>query len=338
MTSAMSRSAKIDPAHILDGLWVPRAGKGLALYEVRATHGSEVIKFEGVQLDVRHQSLLWAIAALTTRSDVGNCQLIGSGTNDRLLQKQLDLLGPKLLDPALAPSNKGADYAVVKCKIYAILRDAGLETNSEGYQEAIELLHQMSTVVMYVGVVGTKEAKKGRKAAAASEVKPKQQQYGYTSHLLSFQHGDPDLDGDIMITVNTRMTAALIGKQNIQVSLFERQALSQSPVAKILHSWLSNTIRLGGSLMAGRGASIDALIPHIWGNRPPRAAIYSVTMAQRRSQIKKALDLIGKLHGWVYVIEENHVFVSRPKELPWARKPPKTNRKADTSRLSGIGL
>jgi hypothetical protein len=149
----------------------------------------------------------------------------------------------------------------------------------------LDMLHEMSTVTMFRGVGVT----------------------GGTSQLLSFSHvGD-----QFFVSFNWRMTDAILGKQNVQISLHERNELKDLPVAKILHAWLSGYVRLGGQLMAGKGAEIDTLIRHVWGNRPAKDDV----IKKRRLRIKEALKAINEIQGWVCRTEGSHVFISRPKEL-----------------------
>ena len=163
--------------------------------------------------------------------------------------------------------------------------DAGIGTGGKSYDEMVKMLHEMSTVTMYRGDV----------------------KRGGTSKLLSFTN----VGEQVVVSLNWRMAGAILGSQNIQVSLYERIELSDSPVAKILHAWLSGYIRLGGNLMAGRGAEIDTLVRHVWGNRPCSDGV----IKQRRLRIREALSAINKLKGWVCRIEKTHVFISRPKKL-----------------------
>lgn len=276
--SKISKFSKIDPAHLLDGLFTPTAKKGEALYDVKGEFSGMEIKFEGVQMSVLHQSLLLAIAARTAQQPKGESVLV-RGTADDVRSKQLVLL-------EITGKAESSDVSIVKCSAYALLNDAGMETGSFNYKTMLTLLHQMSTVTLYRG----------------------QGANGGTSRLLSFQH----TGSEFTVSLNWRLTDAIFGGQNIQISLHERRDLSDSPVAKILHAWLSGFIRLGATLMAGRGADIDTLIKHVWGKRPCSDNV----IKQRRMRIRDALSQINKLHGWTVRLEGTHAFISRPKELP----------------------
>lgn len=271
--SQVSKFAKLDPAHVLDGLFVPTVQKGQALYDVCSPFNGGEISFKGVQLSVSHQSVLLAIAARTGRQPKAEGLLI-AGTADDLLAQ-------------LAPTGQAReqDFSLVKTSAYGLLVDAGMETGASDYHRLRELLHDMSTVVMYRGFKG----------------------HGGTSKLLSFQHQEDKF----IVSLNWRLTDAIFGGQNIHVSLTERHQLSDSPVAKILHTWLSAYIRPGQSLMAGRGAEVDTLVRHVWGKRPASDG----TLKQRRRRIRDALGAIKDLRGWTTSIEGSHAFISRPKLL-----------------------
>jgi hypothetical protein len=280
--SKVSSFAKVDPAHLLDGLFTPTAKKGEALYEVEGSFGGLTIAFKGVQMSVTHQSMLLAISARTARQPKAISVLVtGNATNlQHKHVKQLTLTGKA----------ESMDVSIVSCTAYSLLVDAGMNAGGKAYEAMINMLHEMSTVTMYRGA-GLK---------------------GGSSRLISFSH-----DGDqFKVSFNWRMADAILGKQNVQVSLHERNFLKRYPVAKILHAWLSAHIRLGGQLMAGRGAEIDTLIRHVWGNRPCSHDV----IKKRRSRIKEALNEIGKLNGWVYRLEGSHAFISRPKELSGIEK------------------
>lgn len=275
--SKVSSFAKVDPAHLLDGLFTPTARKGEALYGVESSFSGLTIAFKGVQMSVSHQSLLLAISARTARQAKASSILV-TGNADNLQHKQVKQL-------SLTGKAEGLDVSIVKCTAYSLLVDAGMDVGGKSYNAMINMLHEMSTVTLYRGA-GLK---------------------GGTSRLLSFSH-----DGDqFIVSFNWRMADAILGKQNVQVSLHERNYLKESPVAKILHAWLSGHIRLGGNLMAGRGAEIDTLIRHVWGNRPCSDGV----LKQRRLRLKDGLKAINNLEGWICRISGTRVYISRPKEL-----------------------
>jgi len=279
--SKVSLFAKVDPAHLLDGLFTPTTRKGEALYDVQGEFDGISISFKGVQMSATHQSLLLAISARTARENK-NAVLV-SGNESDLHGKTI-----KALEMTGKAINK--DVSVVKCSAYALLADAGMTDAGNNYKDMVEKLHEMPTVTMYRG--------NGLN--------------GGSSRLLSFDH-----DGEqFIVRLNWRMADAILGKQNIQISLHERNWLKDSAVAKILHAWLSGHIRLGGQLMAGRGAEIDTLIKHVWGKKPASEDV----MKKRRYRVRQALEEINKIDGWVCIIKGSHTYISRPKELTWGDK------------------
>jgi hypothetical protein len=296
--SQVSKFAKLDPAHVLDGLFVPTAQKGQALYDVSGQFDGGVISFKGSQLSVAHQSVLLSIAARTGRQPKADGLVIAGTANDLLSQsqvaeppEQLKLteeqleLAQQAEKLARTDEAKKHDFSLVKTSAYSLLVDAGMKTGASDYHKLRELLHEMASVVMYRNIKGT----------------------GGTSQLLSFQHQKDKF----VVSLNWRLADAIFGGQNIHVSLTERHLLSESPVAKILHTWLSAYIRPGQSLMAGHGAEVDTLVQHVWGNRPYSAD----TLRKRRGRIREALVAINDLRGWTTSVEGNHAFISRPKLL-----------------------
>lgn len=275
--SKVSSFAKLDPAHVLDGLFVPITKTGEALYKVEGTFKGGVIKFEGVQLDVKHQSVLLAIMARGARAGKDKVVIDGSATDLQARQARLSLS----VDGSAQESKMGS----VKCTAYALLKDAGMEDSKKGYADLKKILTQLATVKLYRSANG---------------------HWGVSS-IIGNVGGDDD--GNLIVTINWRLAGALTGGQNVHVSLNERHALSSSPVAKILHTWLSAYIRPGGQLMAGRGAEVDTLIRHVWGNRPCSDGV----MKQRRMRIREALDHISRLEGWTARVDGTHAHISRPK-------------------------
>lgn len=128
--------------------------------------------------------------------------------------------------------------------------------------------------------------------------------------------------GEVYVATNPRLTSAVFQGQHIKVSLFERNALT-SEVSKILHCWLCSNIRLGHSLGNGRGAHIDTLAPHVWGNAA-WAAMEPYVKSKKRANLREALTEIAEstgsvsgTPGWIVDHTPNGlVFISRPKDLP----------------------
>lgn len=286
MAKDVSKYARFDPMFLTDGLFVPTARKGQALYEVGREYDHGEVRFKGVQLTAAHQSVLLAVCARTGRNG-----LLVRGTKDDTLGDQftLDLLNdPKAGKRAVEALEAVAeaerkDKAIVECSAYSLLMDAGMETGGKDYKKVADLLSDLATVVLYRRV----------------------NKRGAASNLLSFVH-----DGDKMsIALNWRLAESILGEaQNIQVSLLERHNL-QGSVARLLHAWLSAHIRQGFSLMDGQGAKLDTLARHIWGNRPVSDSV----KWKRRFELKKAIVEIGQLDGWAASVDGRNIArFSRP--------------------------
>jgi hypothetical protein len=86
--SKVSSFAKVDPAHLLDGLFTPTAKKGEALYAVEGSFDGVAIKFKGVQMGVGHQSLLLAISGRTARQPMAGSVIV-TGNADNLMLEQV---------------------------------------------------------------------------------------------------------------------------------------------------------------------------------------------------------------------------------------------------------
>ena len=279
MPKKLSRYSKFDPAHVLDGLFVPYTSEGQALFDVRGEHSGGSVSFKGVQLGVQHQSILFAIAARVAQIS----------REERVLVTNTAVGETLPLFEAIKPTSeaRSKDFAMVQVTHYALLSDAGMSTSKSDYKRLKELLHDLSTVTIMRerdGVFGT-------------------------SSLLAVA-GDEN-KGELTILLNWRLTDSIFGKQNIQISLHERHELA--PVAKILHTWLSSCVNRGGQLGFGNGCGINKLITHVWGKKPFSDSV----LVARQKRIRAALKEIGKLKGWIVRIERGIAYVTRPLELPF---------------------
>jgi hypothetical protein len=267
----------LDPAHLPDGLFKPTALAGESLFNVEGVREKQPISFDGPQLATPHQSILLAILARAARQANGQSLIVPADTNG-INKKQMELL-------AVTGSASRQPISVLKCTPYALLSDAGMGTSSKEYVLLSKLLEEMSSVTLH----------RGNGSNATS------------SRLISFQHDD----NQFTIGINWRLSASISRRQNSPVSLVERRSLGNDPVTKILHAWLCAFIRLGGPLMAGKGAEIDTLIRHVWGKRPCSEDV----MKKRRVRIKHAIKKINTLPGWETSIKNTHVYVRRTKQL-----------------------
>lgn len=157
---------------------------------------------------------------------------------------------------------------VVKTTRYALLQAAGLDDKGRNYGLLEDCLERLS-------MVGCRARKDG---------------YDWSMRLLSYAETP---EGQLHIALNPRFAEALSG-HHVHVSLTERRAL-QSDTSQLAHAWLSAWLRQGSS----NSLRLDRLAEKVWG--PPSKA--ADTNRKRRERIKKALEEIGKLHGWRIKIE-----------------------------------
>lgn len=283
MKKDASQYAKIDPAFLTDGLFVPRANKNKAI-NIENSWDQGVIRFRGVQLGAVHQSVLLAICARAGRDG----ELIVKGSKKDLHAMQIELLH-------CADDAREADTAIVEATAYSLLADAGLGQSGTSYDRLEEYLTDLQTLVVYRQLNGSK--------------------IGGGSNLLNFSHQA----NHFKIALNWRLARAILGDaQFVKISLFERNHLIE-PVAKILHAWLSSNVRFGQPLGFGNGVYVDTLLPHVWGNDSPSED----TIRQRRRRVKSALNEINGVNNWICNQLEKKWYITRPKGLgnDWLASP-----------------
>jgi len=296
----MSRShvrpayAKMDPAHLFDGLFVPVNGKGRPkLFVPLKKHGPLQIGFQGFdQLGAFDQSVLLAVSA-----QLGIDGLVIDTDPPGEVGQQLRM--------KMYPENSkdcGRGLRARQTSLRSIALDAGYKDGDGGKSDT-----------------RVKDALNRLGNAQIREVNPNTG-WDQRCNLLSatFNH----LSGELFIAANPRLSGAIFRGQHIKVSLFERNALS-GDVAKILHAWLCSNVRLGQSLGNGNGAMLDTLLPHVWGPDHDKKTSAKV-MSVRRGRLRDALDEIRDAtraldggYGWeIDRSSSGLVWVSRPKDLP----------------------
>lgn len=99
--------------------------------------------------------------------------------------------------------------------------------------------------------------------------------------------------GRVLVTLNHRLSEAILGSQYTPLSLEEQRNLKGlgSEPARCLHLWLCAIIRPGGS----RRLRIESLIPHAW---PGEKAFTETALRKRRERFYGVLSLLGSLEGW----------------------------------------
>lgn len=307
--------AKMDPAHLLDGVFVPtnglrrkaegkdEKGRDILMRPRMILHAGSfngtTLRFQGIeQLGADDQSLLLAISA-----QLGIDGLMIDATPDAEVSKQLRL------NLEITGANSNTPVAAKKTSLRSLLIDAGYKhvDNGRSIENARASLNRLrNTQIREIHKSGWDRA----------------------ANLISTEFNMNT--GEIYIATNPRLTSAIFAGQNIQVSLFERNRLD-SEVAKLLHCWLCSNIRLGKSLGNGNGTAIDTLGPHIWGAAGWEAASAPVK-SKRRGLIRDALEEVAdrtrvlhspdneKGYGWAIDVTKTHAYVSRPKTLPIVEK------------------
>lgn len=282
--------ARLDPAHVFDGLFVPTKGRkrGRLLVEPRR-FGKLEIGFQGFeQLGVDDQSIL---LALTAQLGINGLVIdsIPVGPVSKQLRVAMDFV-----------EDDGATLASKRTSLRSLLIDAG---------------HNPDT--------STDKAKASLNRLRAIQIREIDRDTGWdrVCNLIavSFNHKT----GEIHVAANPRLTGAVFRGQHVKVSLFERNEL-ESEVAKLLHCWLCSNIRLGRALGNGNGAHIDTLAPHIWG-RAAWEGFAAPDRSKKRGLLRSALNEIadrtrGLQGGNGWAIDQTSgglVHVSRPKELPF---------------------
>lgn len=284
--------AKIDPAHLFDGLFIPTNGKarGRILVEPRR-FGHLDIGFQGFeQPGSDDQSIL---LALTAQLGIDGLVIDANPTGPISQKLRLALDFEK---PDTAP------IASKRTTLRSLLIDSGYKDFESGraLNSAKDSLNRLSNV----------------------QIREVNHNTGWDRRCnlisVSFNHKS----GEIYVAANPRLTAAVFRGQHVKISLFERNEL-ETEVAKIMHCWLCSNIRLGRSLGDGNGAHLDALAPHVWGKAWEGYA--ASDKSKKRKLLRDALNEIedktrGLQNGMGWAIDQTSsglVMVSRPKALPF---------------------
>lgn len=279
----------LDPGHVLDGLFVPTLGsKRRRLLVQPRRFGKLEIGFQGFeQLGHDDQSILLALSA-QLGIDGLRIDANPEGPVSRKLRLSLDFR-----------QDDGAPVATKKTTLRSLLIDGGYHSKSS-----------------------TQKVKVCLNRLRATQIREIDRETGW-DRVCNLISADFNLKTEqIYVAANPRLTGAIFGGQYVKVSLFERNLL-ESPVAKLLHCWLSSNIRLGRALGNGNGAHLDTLAPHVWGWEA-WGGFAASDRSKKRGHLREALNEIADrtrgLQGGVgWHIDQTSsglVLVSRPKELP----------------------
>ena len=281
--------ARMDPAHLNDGLFIPTNGRKRGrLYVMPRDFGDRVISFQGYeQLGAGDQSVLLAISA---QLGIDGLVIENEATGDISKQLRLDL--------EIKGGDTTAPLASKKTSLRSLLIDAGYKSDRD-----------------------TREIKEALNRLSNCQIREQNKLTGWDrrSNLISVSFNSKT--GETHIAANPRLTASVFKGQHVKVSLYERNEL-HTEVAKILHCWLCSNIRLGKALGNGNGARLDSLAPHVWGQAWDTES--SKVKSTRRGLLREALDEIAdrtrSLHrGYGWAIDQTSsglVIVSRPKNMP----------------------
>jgi len=279
--------AKIDPAHLFDGVFVPTSGKprGRLFVEMRQFKHLKV-GFQGFeQLGADDQSILLALTA-----QLGIDGLVIDDPKGPVTQQLRSSLDFK--------NDDGAPIASKRTTLRSLLIDAGHNPDTST-EKAKDSLNRLSNV----------------------QIREINENTGWDRRCnlvsVSFNHKT----GEIYAAANPRLAGAIFRQQHVKISLFERNEL-KSEVAKIIHCWCCSNIRLGTALGNGNGAHLDTLAPHVWGKEWENYSTQS--KSNKRRVFRDALEEIyystkdiNNGYGWeIDQTSSGLVMISRPKNLP----------------------
>lgn len=138
------------------------------------------------------------------------------------------------------------------------------------------------------------------------------------SFLVSWLVGD---DRRIHLALNHRLAAVFVGSQYARVSLDERMRL-RSDLAMHIHAFFSTCIRHGHQLEIG----LDTLATRVWPLDHDCAP--AGTLRRRRTELRRALDGIGRLPGWTVTWDAEEVLATAyrkatvgAREMPFGGSP-----------------
>ncbi len=270
-TSYQDQANSLAPGLFRTGKRGELNGKGMRVtYQLNENTS---VLFMGVALGVPELRLLQAITALAALKETKIIELNTDDANDRQLVLLGDLTG-------IRPSTKSA----MVCTTYnALMREAGYSSESKDVRDDMKRYLQNLAAVTCV--------LQGEHTEKAADTR-----------LLLYKVDDTT--GEIEISLNTRLTSAIIGNSRFTiVDMDEARALKTDP-ARLLHNRLSAVVDVGKS----RVFSLDTLMSYVW----PEPATGS-TMRMRRKAIREALNNISATPNWAIdpVDEKSQVKIFR---------------------------
>lgn len=297
--------ARLDPAHLFDGLFVPTRGNAREkisgnqrrrqrlLIEPR-NFGAVQIGYQGYeQLGADDQSVLLAVAA-ELGIDGQTIDADSSGPIAQQLRTAMDLRNAQG-----QPLDRGERLISRRTELRSLLVNAGYRDVESGNARA--------NVRASLNRLRNAQIRERNNSG-----------WDRVCNLISATYNEQTRE--VYVAANPRLATSIFGGQNIQVSLHERNEI-RSEVGKLLHAWLCSHVRLGEHLGNGHGARLDTLAPHVWGPGHDQASrkVKSIRRGLLRAALAEIDDRTRRLHGghgWAIDQTPSGVMVSRPKTLP----------------------
>ena len=257
--------ARVDPSHCLtDGLFRPlkrESYKGKSL-DVRYKYKDYTFWWRNYSpLNITDQTVFFAVHRLA--SEKGRVKTVGPSDDSPTMQDARNALKLKY-------DASDLNVLVLETTVNEIAQIMGITDSGANFKQIKESLIRLSGVSFVIF--------KGDDVTTLF----------WQANLFSQMAG---LDKRIAIAINPMLSRALVGGQSTFINMQEQREL-KSEIAKRLHVWLSSWARDGVLAKIKR----DSLMPHVWGDSD--FVIDSVVLYRRRTVLRKAINELGKLHGW----------------------------------------
>jgi hypothetical protein len=186
-----------------------------------------------------------------------------------------------------------ATHMRVRTSLYAICREAGIEKNGNAYGRIQASLERMRGI--YYNDYGPVTANSRRVMASSKQ------------NLLTFRMNEAE--GEVVVVVNARFAAVLLGNHFVRVNLNESRSLGE--MARLLHLRLSVVVREGRSWCVG----IDRLCETIYGSE----ANSQRELRDRRTEVREGLAELSKVPGWTISENRRRQIVTVERAVPGVR-------------------
>lgn len=274
----LANFAMVDPGLMGLNLFrpLPRKGRTEArkrMFEVETVHGGRKLRVVGpYTLGADDLSVLLGVLALAG-----------------LLGKTIEASASEASRVAIVDGleSKGevveALHVNVRTTLYALCHEAGLATNGDTYARVSEALWRMAAMSYAdLGPVG--------RNARSMRVSGSQR-------LLSAR--TDEATGEVVVVVNARFAAVLLGAQFIRVDLGESRNLGE--MARLLHLRLSVMVRQGKALTV----TTDQLCAWVYGG----PSTSDREGRRRREEVRQGMTELGTVGGWSVVENRRRMLV-----------------------------